>query len=47
MYQVAFLKVKSYIDNNEEMALNSIFFENDYLAKIKDLTLKEIIRLII
>ena len=38
--QVAFLKVKSYIDNNEEMALNSIFFENDYLAKIKDLTLK-------
>lgn len=45
--QVAFLKVKSYIDNNEEMALNSIFFENDYLAKIKDLTLKEIIRLII
>ena len=29
------------------MALNSIFFENDYLAKIKDLTLKEIIRLII
>ena len=45
--QVAFLKVKSYIDNNEEKALNSIFFENDYLAKIKDLTLKEIIRLII
>ena len=43
----AFSQVKDYIDNNEEMAINSIFCETDHLAKIKEPTLKEIIRLII
>lgn len=44
---VALSKVKDYIDNNEEKAINSIFCETDHLVKIKDQTLKEIIRLII
>ena len=42
-----FLNVKSYIDNNEEKALNSIFCENTNLTEIKDPTLREIIRLLI
>lgn len=43
----AFSKVKDYIDNNEEKALNSIFCETDRLVKIKEPTLKEIIKLMI
>lgn len=43
----ALSQVKSYIDNNEEKAINSIFCETDYLVKIKEPTLKEIIKLII
>lgn len=44
---VALSQVKDYIDNNEEKAINSIFCETDHLVKIKDPTLKEIIKLII
>ena len=43
----ALSQVKSYIDNNEEKAINSIFCETDHLVKIKEPTLKEIIKLII
>lgn len=43
----ALSKVKDYIDNNEEKAINSIFSETDHLVKIKDPTLKEVIKLII
>ena len=43
----ALLQVKDYIDNNFEKAINSIFCETDHLVKIKDPTIKEIIRLII
>ena len=44
---VALSQVKNYIDNNEEKAINSIFCETDHLVKIKDPTLKEIIKLMI
>ena len=44
---VALSQVKDYIDKNEEKAINSIFCETDHLVKIKDSTLKEIIRLMI
>lgn len=43
----AFSQVKDYIDNNEEKAINSIFCETDHLTKIKDPSLKDIIRLMI
>lgn len=43
----ALSKVKNYIDINEEKAINSIFCETDKLAKIKDPTLKEIIKILI
>ncbi len=43
----ALSQVKDYIDNNEEKAINSIFCETNHLVKIKDPTLKEIIKLII
>ncbi len=43
----ALSQVKSYIDNNEEKAINSIFCETDRLVKIKEPTLKEIIKLLI
>lgn len=43
----ALSQVKDYIDNNEEKAINSIFCETDRLLKIKDPTLKEIIKLMI
>lgn len=44
---VALSQVKDYIDNNEEKAINSIFCETDHLVKIKEPTLKEIIKLMI
>ena len=44
---VALSEVKNYIDNNEEKAINSIFCETDHLVKIKDKTLREVIKLII
>lgn len=44
---VALSQVKDYIDNNEEKAINSIFCETDRLGKIKDPTLKEIIKLMV
>lgn len=40
-------QVKAYIDNNEEKAINSIFCETDRLGKIKDPTLKGVIRLLV
>ena len=43
----AFFQVKNYIDNNEEKAINSIFCETDHLVKIKDPTLKEVIKLMV
>lgn len=43
----ALSQVKEYIDNHEEKAIESIFCETDHLVKIKDPTLKEIIKLII
>ena len=43
----ALSKVKKYIDNNEEKAINSIFCETDHLVKIKNPVLKELIKLII
>ena len=43
----ALSKVKAYIDNNEEKAIDSIFCETEQLVKINDQTLKEIIRLIV
>lgn len=43
----ALSQVKDYIDNNKEKAINSIFCETNHLVKIKDPTLKEIIKLII
>ena len=43
----ALLEVKNYIDNNEEKAINSIFCETDHLLKMKDPTLKEIIKLLV
>ena len=42
----ALSQVKSYIDNNEEKAINSIFCETDHLVKIKEPTLKEKIKFI-
>ena len=44
---VALSKVKDYIDNNEEKAINSIFCETDHLLQMKDPILKEIIKLIV
>ena len=44
---VALSQVKDYIDSNEEKAINSIFCETDHLVKIKDPSLKEIIKLMI
>ncbi len=44
---VALSQVKDYIDNNEEKAINSIFCETDHLTKMKDSTIKEIVKLII
>jgi hypothetical protein len=44
---IALSQVKDYIDNNEEKAINSIFCETDNLVKIKDPTLKEIIKLMV
>ena len=44
---VALSQVKDYIDNNEEKAINSIFCETDRLGKMKDPTLKEIIKLMV
>lgn len=43
----ALSQVKDYIDNNEEQAINSIFFETDHLGKMKDPTLKEVIKLMV
>ena len=43
----ALSQVKNYIDNNEEKAINSIFCETDHLVKMKDSTLKEIVKLMI
>ncbi len=43
----ALLQVKEYIDNNEEKAINSIFCETEHLVKIKNSTLKEIIKLVV
>ena len=43
----ALSQVKNYIDNNEEKAMNSIFCETDYLGKMKDPTIKEIVKLMI
>lgn len=44
---VALSQVKDYIDNNEEKAINSIFCKTNHLVKIKEPTLKEIIKLMI
>ncbi len=44
---VALSKVKEYIDNNEEQAINSIFCETDKLEKITDSDLKEMIKILI
>ena len=44
---IALLQVKNYIDNNEEQTINSIFCGNDYLLKINEPMLREIIKLII
>lgn len=43
----ALSKVKDYIDNNQEKAINSIFCETSNLVKMKDKTLKEVVKLII
>ena len=43
----AYSKVKDYIDNNPEKAINSIFCETSNLVKMKDKTLKEVVKLII
>ena len=43
----AYSKVKDYIDNNPEKAINSIFCEINKRVKIEDTTLKEVLRLII
>lgn len=40
-------KVKDYIDNNPEKAVNSIFCEINKRVKIEDTTLKEVVKLII
>lgn len=44
---LALSQVKNYIDHNEEKAINSIFCETDHLLKMKDPTLKEIVKLIV
>lgn len=44
---IALSKVKDYIDNNPEKAINSIFCETSNLVKMKDKTLKEVVKLII
>lgn len=43
----AYSKVKDYIDNNTEKAVNSIFCEINKRVKIEDTTLKEVVKLII
>lgn len=43
----AYSKVKDYIDNNPEKAINSIFCEINKRVKIEDTTLKEVVKLII
>ena len=43
----ALSKVKDYIDNNQEKAINSIFCETSNLVKMKDKTVKEVVKLII
>ena len=43
----ALSKVKDYVDNNPEKAINSIFCETSNLVKMKDKTLKEVVKLII
>ncbi len=43
----AYSKVKDYIDNNPEKAVNSIFCEINKRVKIEDTTLKEVVKLII
>ena len=43
----AYSKVKDYIDNNPEKAVNSIFYEINKRVKIEDTTLKEVVKLII
>ena len=44
---VALSKVKDYIDNNEDKAINSIFCQTTHSVKIKDPTLREVIKLIV
>ena len=43
----AYSKVKDYIDNNPENAINSIFCEINKRVEMKDTTLKEVVKLII
>ena len=43
----AYSKVKDYIDNNPEKAINSIFCEINKRVEMKDTTLKEVVKLII
>ena len=43
----AYSKVKDYLDNNPEKAINSIFCEINKHVKIEDTTLKEVVKLII
>ena len=43
----AYSKVKDYLDNNPEKAINSIFCEINKYVKIEDTTLKEVVKLII
>lgn len=43
----ALSKVKDYIDNNEEKAMNSIFCETEHLVKINDPIMKETIKLMV
>lgn len=43
----ALAQVKDYIDSHEDQAINSIFCETDHLLKMKNPTLKEIVKLIV
>lgn len=43
----AYSKVKDYLDNNPEKAINSIFCEINKRVEMKDTTLKEVVKLII
>ena len=40
-------KIKEYIDNNEEQAIDSIFCETEKLEKITDQTIKDVLKLLI